>query len=130
MFPFVIYGQKKQNANCSSGNIELSYKCFVGKTLTDFIRQINLDTSKIRIVEEPPAVIKGVRTTIGDSCMVRVYINGPLLKDSVGKKRFAQRSDLEMILNKRILGITWVVFKGDNILRRGSAGDIIWYWND
>ena len=99
-------------------------------TLLDYVRQINLDTSRMRIIEEPPAVIKGIRITNGDSCIIRIYTGGPMLTDSIGNKRFSQKSDFQLIAEKKIKGVSWAVFRGDTILRRGSAGDVVWYWGD
>src|SRR5690606_37861675 len=126
----VLYGQSKAQANCKSADIELSYTCFIGKPLIEIVQRIKLDTSRMRIIEEPPAVIKGIGVTIGDSCIVRIYTGGPLLTDSAGNKRFAHKSDFELIKQKKVIGITWAVFKDNNILRRGSAGDVVWYWGD
>ena len=116
--------------SCKSSNIEVSYKCAIGLSLSDFMRQLHLDTSKIRIVEEPPAVVKGIGITMGDSCLIRIYTGGPLLTDSLGNKRFSRKSDFLLIAEKKIKGIAWVVFKGDKVLRRGSAGDVVWHWGD
>jgi hypothetical protein len=123
-------GQNNPNDNCKSSDIEMSYKCAIGMTLFEFLRQIRLDTSAIKIVEEPPAVIKGIRITVGDSLMIRIYTGGPLLTDSLGKKRFSQKSDLSLIIEKKIRGIIWAVYKNEIILRKGSAGEVVWYWGD
>jgi hypothetical protein len=84
----------------------------------------------MRLIEEPPAVLRGLSITLGDTCSIRIYTGGPKLTDSTGQKRFAQRSDYKLIMNRKIKGVTWSVFKNEIILRRGKAGDVVWYWGD
>ena len=71
-----------------------------------------------------------IGVTIGDSCFVRIYTGGPLLKDSAGNKRFAKRSDLNLILEKKVTGVTWAIINNNVVIRRGSEGKVFWYWAD
>ena len=99
-------------------------------TVLDYVRQINLDTSRLRTIEEPPGVLKGIEITIGDSCIIRIYAGGTMLTDSIGIKRISRKSDFKLIAGKKIKGISWVVFRDDTIIRWGSAGEVVWYWGD
>lgn len=128
--PVALRGQHSPADSCKATHLEISYKCSVGMTVLDYVRQINMDTSRFRTIEEPPGVLKGIAITVGDSCIVRIYTGGPMLTDSLGDKRFSRKSDFILIAKKKIKGISWVVYKGDTILRRGSAGDVVWYWGD
>jgi hypothetical protein len=61
----IAFGQKTTYKNCKSANIEISYKCFIGKPLDEIVQQLGFDTTKMRLIEEPPAVLRGIGITIG-----------------------------------------------------------------
>ncbi len=89
------------------------------------LERLRIDTSAVHTFEEPTFLIRGLKITLGDSLVIKLYTKRTPNFPSKGKE--ARNSDLPLILDKKVIGASW---RKPKVNRRAFTGKVIIYYEN